>query len=221
MPKQIIILETRTGQGGDRNVTYAFWVPVTAGQQMPSPGYNSPYRAITMAELMALQSGATIERIYSTQYPGGWSLAQIQNDLITRYNGEAAQLAAQQNPNQYYGQSYDGTSWAAAGFIPARTTRFISSNQLLTTIGDTPVVSATPNQAISVYRLLLIADGVVGITIKDGSTALLGPFTIINGGLFNLLYNEEPWFVTTMGAAFNIGLSVAVNVSARVWYVKA
>lgn len=88
--------------------------------------------------------------------------------------------------------------------------------------GDNTVVSATSGQTIRVMRLLLVPNGLVSVTMKDGaSTSLSGVMQLASSIPFQLPLDGEPWFLTTAGNAFIINLSGAVQVSGVVWYTKS
>src|SRR6266436_2233833 len=146
MAKQIIILNTALGPSGDINVVYAFWLTVSAGQQIPNPGMTSAYRGASAAEIASLKTGAIIEEINSAQYPASWTLGQIQTDLQTKYTTRQNAVNAQANPNLYYGAVWDGASWTAAAFAPSQQSRFIAANGIISASGDSTLIPGTANQ---------------------------------------------------------------------------
>ena len=87
--------------------------------------------------------------------------------------------------------------------------------------GDLVIVAAVAGQAVRVYRLILFPITASNITIKDGAnTSLTGAMTIGTGGLIQLPYDGEPWFVTSVGNAFIINSSAAVQVSGRAYFIQ-
>lgn len=126
MSKEIIVLEVSKPNGSDLNVHWLFWLYPVSGREVPLPVQHnndgsvsatpiySIWRGASTADQAALGSGTTIEEEYSAQYPAGSTKAQIQADLVSKYNARAAQLASQQNPNQFYGVFFDSaTGWSA------------------------------------------------------------------------------------------------------------
>lgn len=88
--------------------------------------------------------------------------------------------------------------------------------------GDNTVVAATASQTIRVMRMLLIPNGLVGVTMKDGAgTSLSGAMQLATSAPLQFPLDAEPWFITTAGNAFIINLSGAVQVSGVVYYTKS
>ena len=112
--KEIIILETSRGQGGDTNLRFAFWFPIPAARQVPQPTAASAFRAADAGELAALQNGSVLEESYALQYPAATTIATIKADLISRYTARQNEIAARPNPNQFYGAFWDGATWTGA-----------------------------------------------------------------------------------------------------------
>lgn len=88
--------------------------------------------------------------------------------------------------------------------------------------GDNTIVAGTGGQTIRVHKIFLVFASDVNVTIKDGAgTSLTGVITMKAGGSIVLDFDSEPWFVTSVGNAFVINLSAAVQMSGRVYYVKS
>jgi hypothetical protein len=115
MAKEIIILRVTTGPGGDTNVGLAAWFAVAAGREIPpTRTVTSAWPDASAAEVAAIQAGQVIEEVYSFQYPVTFTKAQIQTDLVSKWNARAAQIAARPNPNQFFGVFFDSVSgWSA------------------------------------------------------------------------------------------------------------
>ena len=114
MAKQIIVLDVTKPNGTDVNVHCLFWLYPPVANQVPVPNAVSEWRAAQTADNTNLQTGAVIEESYSWQYPPGMTKAQIEADLLSKYNARVIQFNAQLNPNAYYGIFYDsGTGWSA------------------------------------------------------------------------------------------------------------
>lgn len=108
--KKIIVLNI-TDSGGFFSIQVVFWFAVT-GTPVPKTNAVSAYSKISGPELSQISSGAVIEEQYTFQAPHGSTNLQLQTILSGLYNARAAWLAAQLPSNQYYGVSWDGTTWA-------------------------------------------------------------------------------------------------------------
>ena len=115
MAKQVIILNTTPAVGGITAVDYAFWLVPSASAIIPAPGFNSAYAGASAAEINALQTGAALEIVATTQYPSSFALSAIETDLLAKYAAAQTALTAETNPIQWYGTYYDGVSqtWTA------------------------------------------------------------------------------------------------------------
>lgn len=114
MAKEVVVLRTFLGPGGDRNVNFLLWLSVPAGSEIPIPGGTSDWAGASAAENTAIANGQILEEVYSTQYPQTMTVAQIKADLVSRYNARQAQVTARPNPNQFYGVFFDSVSgWSA------------------------------------------------------------------------------------------------------------
>jgi hypothetical protein len=115
MAKQAIILTVARGSGGDVDVTWLFWLPVPAGQQIPLTLTTvSAWTGATAVDNTAIQNGTVIEEVHEAQFPVSMTKAQIQAAIVAAYNTRTAQFAARQNPNQYFGIFFDSvTGWSA------------------------------------------------------------------------------------------------------------
>jgi hypothetical protein len=112
MARQIIVLERTPASFGAITVTVVFWLPVTAGQEAPRPGFVSSVKGAdepTPAELAALQAGQVYELVSSWRFPDSYSMAQSRAFLEAAY---AAALADFVPPGQLYGMNWNGTAWA-------------------------------------------------------------------------------------------------------------
>ena len=97
----------------------------------------------------------------------------------------------------------------------------------ISTSGDNTVVAAptAPNR-YNAYELLLVPKGPVGVTVKDGSTAIIGPIrmgpgTGVGGLFMRRRDDEKPVIQTTRGSAFVVNLDAAVQVGGYVMGVTA
>ncbi len=87
--------------------------------------------------------------------------------------------------------------------------------------GDTPIIAAIANKRIFIYRLYFILGAATDITFKDGSTALTGAMPFLANGFMILDPTQVPWHQTSIGAAFNINSSNAVQVSGSIGFIQA
>lgn len=88
--------------------------------------------------------------------------------------------------------------------------------------GDTTIVSATSGQTIKIWSLILWWGGSVSVLFKDGATrSLMGAIAGVAQSRFILDETPHPWFTLTVGNAFVVNLSGAVQVSGTIRYSKA
>lgn len=110
--KKIIVLRRVPGDGGTI-LTYLEWHPIATGRQVPlQPGRLSYYAEATQEETAAINSGAVIEERYQLAILSSATVAQVKAQLEARYNARQAELDAMPNPNQFYGVTWDGTTWS-------------------------------------------------------------------------------------------------------------
>lgn len=84
--------------------------------------------------------------------------------------------------------------------------------------GDNTLKSLVALNRINVHRIWLVVGGATNLTFKDGATALTGAVPMSSNGGLTFDLSGEPWFVTTIGNAFIVGSSNAVQVSGGLWY---
>jgi hypothetical protein len=113
MAKQIIILtQSRDNGSSDRRIRFVFWIPVTqVNRRVPLPGASSAYTGATEPEIAEIQSGAVIELLLESNVPSGATANQVRTELEARYAAEAARIGALPNPMQFFGTTWDGTTW--------------------------------------------------------------------------------------------------------------
>lgn len=116
MPRQIIILETNPADGGMLAIRCAMWFPVTGGQEVPIAGYASAFKTKgeigpSAQEVTDLQEGKVVEEVRALQFPKSFTPAQIRGALVAAYNDRLAFRATLPNTGQFYGLSFDGTTW--------------------------------------------------------------------------------------------------------------
>ena len=85
--------------------------------------------------------------------------------------------------------------------------------------GDNTVISAVSANPIKIYGIVFTVAGATNITFKDGTTALSGAIVLTgNGSSMTLPVNDEPYFTVSIGNAFVVNNSNAVQASGVVWY---
>lgn len=97
------------------------------------------------------------------------------------------------------------------GLISTSAVSFASS-------GDNTVISATTGKRLLVNRIWFVVAGATSLTFKNGTTALSGKVPVAANGSFTLDLSDEPWFITSLSAAFVINSTNAVQVSGQVYY---
>lgn len=85
--------------------------------------------------------------------------------------------------------------------------------------GDNTIVAAVANNRIVIDRIWFTVTSATSLTFKDGaSTSLSGAVPMSANGGLTFDATGEPWFVTSLGNAFIINSSNAVQVSGSVYY---
>jgi hypothetical protein len=85
--------------------------------------------------------------------------------------------------------------------------------------GDNTVITAISLTRFAIHRIWLVCAAATSLTFKDGaSTALSGAASMSANGGLTFDATGEPWFVTSLGNAFIINSSAAVQVSGMVYY---
>ena len=87
--------------------------------------------------------------------------------------------------------------------------------------GSQVLIAASPGHKLRVCCMFLRADDVVTAQFFDGVTALGGTMQLTDGDTVPLPINEYGWFETSSGAALNLTLSAAKQVSGWIGYMKA
>lgn len=99
----------------------------------------------------------------------------------------------------------------------ARTT--IPLTVAATASGDTTLLAAVPGSAIKVVSVSVMANALVNVKFRSGTTDISGVFYLPAQGGFVLPDHEDCWFKTTAGALLAINLSGAVAVGGQLTYV--
>ena len=97
-------------------IDYVFWLAVPANRQAfyANPTATSIVPGLSAGELTAIQSGAVKELSGRQSYPVGATMVAIGADLVAKYNAAQTALNAEITW-QFYGTSWDGTTWTVAG----------------------------------------------------------------------------------------------------------
>lgn len=112
MARQIIILETNPADGGQKTVRCVFWFAIAAGSRIPLPSFVSEFKTPTTEEATALQDGSVVEEVHTYHYPNSYNATSIRAALAAAWTDRKAWRDAQPNTGQFYGSSWDGTTWA-------------------------------------------------------------------------------------------------------------
>lgn len=119
MAREIVILDI--AKSSTITVTCVFWLVANANSTRPLPGASSAVPSspvvawgATAAELLAIQSGAVVERMRQYEMPIGSTPAQVQSLLQKSYGDEQTSLSSQAPGAKFIGASWDGTTWTAA-----------------------------------------------------------------------------------------------------------
>lgn len=114
MSLQIIILNTHNQTDGSFYVSGVFWLVAPLNLIIPSPSFKSQVTNIIAAQLLLLQNGTLVERIFHTGlYVSGTSLEDIKTDLQSLYTSSQAELDSFSPPSSgFVGSVYDGASWS-------------------------------------------------------------------------------------------------------------
>jgi hypothetical protein len=113
---QLIIILERTSVN-PATVSYVLRATVPAARQVyfADPNKTSAYKDASVADITALRAGQILERVASDVITGKTvaqlkaTLQQLQTDFQAEVNGQSF------NPWQYYGSSWDGTTWTVTG----------------------------------------------------------------------------------------------------------
>jgi hypothetical protein len=86
-------------------------------------------------------------------------------------------------------------------------------------IADNAIVAAVTGKRIVVHSAIIVATGGANVATPKSAAAAIGPNLgfAANGGLV-LPQNDEGWFSTVAGEAFNLALTAATAVGVEVGY---
>lgn len=115
MARKIVVLN-RVDIPSDFNFMVAFWPTVPTQRQTYYANANktSQVRTITAPELAELQSGQITEVVKKMNFSAGTPQGIITSALVAEFNKIQDEVNGYNEWN-YYGTSWDGTSWTLAG----------------------------------------------------------------------------------------------------------
>ena len=116
MAKQVIILRTAKGPGGDDDVEFVYWIPVVAARRVPIAGAVSVWSGAAAGDNTKIQSGEILEIKDRCQFPAVMTSAQIKADLEARWAAKKAEIDAMPNPNRFFGVFWDPAVTANNGW---------------------------------------------------------------------------------------------------------
>src|SRR6184192_3931291 len=117
LSERTMILDVGLPQGGWITARFVMWFPVTLGNELAQPNFNSVWQDIVTKDnalLTALRAGQYVEKVYAHDFPAGMSLANVEAFLSAAWNAVNNYLTGVPQPGQFYGTYWDGTSWTKA-----------------------------------------------------------------------------------------------------------
>ena len=84
--------------------------------------------------------------------------------------------------------------------------------------GATALIPAVAGKLIRVYQMFFITTLANNISFSDGGTGLSGTMPFAANGTFFADLNGQPYFTTSVNAAFNINCSAATLVAGTIYY---
>jgi hypothetical protein len=83
------------------------------------------------------------------------------------------------------------------------------------------LVAAVAGQRIRVYKLFLAnTTGTTTLQFADGANNLTGVITLATATPLVLPFDGNPWFLTSLGNAFNLTLGASTQVSGILWFTQ-
>lgn len=87
-------------------------------------------------------------------------------------------------------------------------------------IGSNPVIVGVPGAIIRIYKVFFIVAAQTNITYQDGANNISGPLSFSANEGMVLDFDTKPWFTGSIGNAFNLNSSNAVQVGGTVYYTQ-
>lgn len=84
--------------------------------------------------------------------------------------------------------------------------------------GSNEIVAAVADRRIRVTQVFFVVDSAVTVQARSAANNLTGAMSFAANGGIVLPYNEQGWFTTNRGEAFNLNLGGAVGVRGALKY---
>ena len=98
---------------------------------------------------------------------------------------------------------------------------FLESSFSINSATTTAVIAARIGFITRVYKMFLTVGAAQTVDIKDGSTSLSGgPLGFASSGVFNLHFDQTPWFTTTANSALNLTTTTTGVTVGRLYYTQ-
>ena len=112
---KIIILERLSPS--QVSVRFAMWADVPAARQAFYADANkkSAWTGANASDLTALQNGSVLERVETLTMDSAATVPNIKASLQSRYTIFQDEVTNTDKAYQFYGTTWDGTTWVAAG----------------------------------------------------------------------------------------------------------
>lgn len=114
MAKEVIVLETNTGDGGFLILRTAFWLAVAPGQEVPLSALGptpTVWKGASPEEIAAIQAGQIVEEVRTFIFGQSLGIDDIHKLIQIAYADRVEYLAALPPKGQYYGSYFDGAQW--------------------------------------------------------------------------------------------------------------
>lgn len=83
--------------------------------------------------------------------------------------------------------------------------------------GDYIAVPGVSGKNITLVKLAIVFGGTTTCTVKNGSTAMSGPFPFTTS--MSWVLDLDPWYTTSLGSNLVFNFGSAVEVAGTIWYV--
>jgi hypothetical protein len=86
--------------------------------------------------------------------------------------------------------------------------------------GDNVLVASVASKKIRVLSYVIMSEGTVAVTFRQGTTAITGAFPLVINTGISAAYNPLGFFETPVTTALNLNLSAAIGVRGHLTYVE-
>jgi hypothetical protein len=113
---QVIVLNV--SDAGSNRITYNYLCWLTSPNALPNPNFVSQWKALgssagpTTAQQTALTNGSVTEQFASLTVSSSTLITSVENTLISDCNTRQSYINGIPGQGIYYGQTYNGTTWA-------------------------------------------------------------------------------------------------------------